>query len=103
LRKALEIDSKKLGANSPILAEPYLNLATSLQGQKRREEALECYRHGIEIMEKAGQKHAPTMAIILDQYSSLLREMQLYADAEKASTEALGIRVKGKVNGETYR
>jgi len=33
----------------------------------------------------------------------LLREMRQWADAEKASTEALGIRVKGKVSGETYR
>ncbi len=103
LRRALEIDSEKIGFNSPILAEPYLNLAASLHSQGRRDEALEYYRLGIEIMTNAGQRDAPNMAVVLDQYSLLLREMQHWADAEKVSTEAMGIRVKEKVNGETYR
>jgi tetratricopeptide (TPR) repeat protein len=103
LRNAVEIDSRTLGDKSPILAESYLNLAASLHSQKRRDEALECFRRGIEIMTNAGQKEAPTMAAVLDQYSVLLREMNRWADAEKASTEALGIRVREKVNGETYR
>ena len=34
--------------------------------------------------------------------ASLLRQMQRWAEAEKASTEALGIVVNEKVNGETY-
>ncbi len=54
-------------------------------------------------MTNAGQKHAPEMAAVLYQYSLLLRELKRWADAEQASTEALGIRVKEKVNGETYR
>lgn len=54
-------------------------------------------------MTNAGQKNAPNMAIMLEQYSIVLREMQRWADAEKASTEALGIRVREKVNGETYQ
>ena len=103
LRNAVEIDSRTLGDKSPILAESYLNLAASLHSQKRRDEALECFRRGIEIMTNAGQKEAPTMAAVLDQYSVLLREMNRWADAEKASTEALGIRVREKVNGESYR
>jgi tetratricopeptide (TPR) repeat protein len=103
LRKALEIDSKKLGDNSPILAEPYLNLGSSLQGQRRREEALECYKRGVDIMTKAGQRDAPNMASILEGYSALLREMEQWSDAEKISTEALGIRVREKIKGETYR
>jgi len=103
LRKALEIDSNKLGPGSPVLAEPYLNLAASLHSQRRRDEALECYRRGIEIMTNAGQRDAPNMAVVLDRYSVLLREMKRWADAEEVSTEALGIRVREKVNGETYR
>ncbi len=103
LRKAVEIDSRTLGDRSPILGESYLNLAASLHSQKRRDEALEFFRRGIEITTNAGQKEAPTMAAVLDQYSLLLREMNRWADAEKASTEALGIRVKEKVNAETYR
>jgi hypothetical protein len=74
-----------------------------LHSQRRREEALECFQQGIEIMTNAGQKNAANMAAVLDRYAVLLREMNRWADAEKASTEALGIRVREKVNGETYR
>jgi tetratricopeptide (TPR) repeat protein len=102
LRKALNIDTEKLGVNSPILAEPYLNLGSSLRGQRRLDEAVENFRRGIEIMTKAGQRDTPNMAPVLFQYSSLLREMKLWADAERVSTEALGIRVKEKVHGESY-
>jgi tetratricopeptide (TPR) repeat protein len=103
LRQALEIASARLGARSPALADSYINLAVSLQGQRRLDEALECYQHGIEIMVNAGQKDARIMALVLDQYSTLLRALKRYADAEKASTEALGIIVKEKTHGETYR
>jgi tetratricopeptide (TPR) repeat protein len=103
LREALEIDSKKVAKDSPVLAEPYINLAFSLYAQHRREEALEDFQRGIEIMTKAGQAKTPNMAVVLNQYSALLREMSRFADAEKASTEALGIVVKEKINGETYR
>ena len=51
--------------NSPVLAEAYFNLAASLHGQRRRDEALESYRRGIEIMTNAGQKDAPNMAVVL--------------------------------------
>lgn len=103
LRQAVDIDSEKLGANSPILAEAYLNLAFSLEGQHRLDEALECFQRGVGIMTDAGQRNTPGMANVLEQYSGLLREMHRFADAEQASTDALGIRVKEKVKGETYR
>jgi tetratricopeptide (TPR) repeat protein len=94
LRIALAIDSQKLGNASPILAEPYLNLGLSLEGQRRLDESLESYRRGVEIMTNAGQRNAPNMAVVLFQYSALLREMKRWADAERISTEALGIQVK---------
>lgn len=102
VRKALEIDSKVLGANSPVLAEPYVNLANSLHGQHRLDEAAECFHRAIDIMTNAGQKDARNMAVILEQYALLLKDMQRWADAEKASVAALGIRVKETVNGETF-
>ena len=103
LRKALAIESVKLAKNSPVLAEAYINLGCSLRGQRRREEALEDFQRGIQIMTLAGQKNTPDMSVVLNIYSSLLREMQLWAEAEKASTEALGILVRQKVHGESYQ
>jgi tetratricopeptide (TPR) repeat protein len=103
LRQALAIESAKLSKNSPVLAEAYINLACSLHGQRRREEALEDFQRGIQIMTLAGQKDTPDMSAVLNHYSALLRELELWADAEKASTEALGIIVRQKVHGESYR
>jgi tetratricopeptide (TPR) repeat protein len=103
LREALAIESAKLAKNSPVLAEAYINLACSLHGQRRREEALEDFQRGIQIMTLAGQKDIPDMAAVLNHYSILLREMELWAEAEQASTEALGIVVRQKVHGESYR
>jgi tetratricopeptide (TPR) repeat protein len=103
LREALAIESAKLTKNSPVLAEAYINLACSLHGQRRREEALEDFQRGIQIMTLAGQKNTPDMSVVLNHYSALLRELELWAEAEKASTEALGIIVRQKVHPESYR
>jgi len=103
LRDALAIESVKLAKNSPILAEAYINLACSLHGQRQRKEALEYFQRGIQIMTLAGQKDTPDMVIVLNHYSSLLRELELWAEAEKASTEALGIVVRQKERGDSYR
>jgi len=42
------------------------------------------------------------MAAILENYSGLLKQMQLWAEAEKASTEAMGLRVQRTIHPDSF-
>jgi tetratricopeptide (TPR) repeat protein len=102
LRSALAIEETTLGESSPALAEPCLNLAGLLQSEKRREESLMLYQRGLKLMEHGSGKSAPGMAAVLDAYSHLLKEMQLWAEAEQASTQALGLRVQKTIHPDSF-
>jgi tetratricopeptide (TPR) repeat protein len=102
LRSALAIEETTLGESSPALAEPCLNLAGLLQSEKRREESLMLYQRGLKLMEHGSGKSAPDMAAVLDAYSHLLKEMQLWAEAEQASTQALGLRVQKTIHPDSF-
>ena len=98
-RRALQAESarQELGGAA---SDSTLNLASAIAAQGRRDEALPLYRQGIAMLADRGLNDTPQMASALDNYSSLLRQLEQYADAEKASTEALGIRVRQAIREE---
>jgi len=76
------------------------NLAALYQLQQRYEEAERLYRRALAIDEAAFGGQHPSVARDLGNLAGLYVEMKRPAEAEQASTKALGIQVRNTLRDE---
>jgi tetratricopeptide (TPR) repeat protein len=61
-------------------------------------DALEYYKHAIDTHEAALGPNCPPLIADLEAYAGVLRRVNDYAGAEKASVRALGIQVRNSLH-----
>jgi len=82
IRRALDIDEKRFGAEHPKVAIRLNNLAQLLKATNRLAEAEPLMRRVIAIFESSLGKHHPNMAAALNNLAQLLQDTNRLAEAE---------------------
>jgi tetratricopeptide (TPR) repeat protein len=84
--------------NRVLMGDTVRNLGMVYERERRNSEALSSYRRAIDLHESALGPNSPRLVADLEAYSSLLRKVNDYAEAEKASVRALGIQVRNSLH-----
>ena len=74
------------------------NLGMVYQAERRNSEALAYYKRAIDIHEAALGPTSPRLIDDLEAYAGVLRKVNDYAGAEKATVRALGIQVRNSLH-----
>lgn len=90
--RALAIRERMLEANHPDTAQSLSGLAMLYRDQGRYEQAEPLFQRAVEIMEQVGLDN-PSVATALENYASLLRQMQQQEKATALETRARMIRL----------
>jgi tetratricopeptide (TPR) repeat protein len=96
--QALALCEKSREPNYTYENDTLRNLADMYRYLQRDAKASEYYKRAIELREQIFGAHSPLLAADLEAYAVVLRRMQDFAGAEKASVRALGIQVRNTLH-----
>ncbi|MGB7769876.1 MAG: tetratricopeptide repeat protein [Verrucomicrobiia bacterium] len=99
-RRSLGIVEKVSGDNSTDLSPRLMGLAKALRAQKKYPEAESQYKRALEIAEKGFGPDAPQVADVLDQYATLLADMNKTQDAKNMRDWADSLRKENATQTE---
>ncbi len=91
MRSALDIDTKTLGSDHPIIAVRFSNLARLLERMNRLDEVEELYRRALSINEQNFGPEHPKVAISLSNLAGFLAKTTRFDEAEKLLRRAIAI------------
>jgi len=94
IRRALDIDTKNLGANHPLIAIRLSNLASLLESMHWLDEVEGLYRRALSISEQSFGPEHPQVAICLSNLSEVLLKTNRLDEAERLVRRALAIDEK---------
>ena len=89
LMRALEIRRATLPPNDPVLAQNLGSLAGYYRRRDEYDRARETYQQALAVWPTVQDRRHPTAITILNDYASLLGELNQHADAERLQWEAI--------------
>ena len=89
LMRALEIRRATLPANDPVLAQNLSSLANYYRRRGEYDRARETYQQALAVWPTVQDRRHPIAITILNDYGSLLAELNQHADAERLQREAI--------------
>jgi tetratricopeptide (TPR) repeat protein len=84
--------------NQVLMGDTLRNLGMVYLAEGRNSDALEYYKRAIDTHEAALGPNCPPLIADLEAYAAVLRRVDDYAGAEKASVRALGIQVRNSLH-----
>ena len=97
-RQALTTWEKSNWPNRALMGDTLRNLGMVYDKQRRDSDALEYFKRAIDVHETVLGSNSPRLIADLDAYAAVLRRMNDYAGAEKATVRALGIQVRNSLH-----